>query len=227
MKRLKVISLLLDYPREVLWQHQQELLEECDNLPLLQIFINELCALPQLEAEARWVAQFERGRATSLLLFEHVHGESRDRGQAMVDLLTCYEQAGLVLNERELPDYLPLYLEYLSVQPEQDARQGITDIAPILALITARLRHQDSLYAVLFAQLLSWVDYRADSERLSKKVREESDDRSPEAIDAVWQEEQVRFLSESGGCDSAQQQHQRRFARQPAVQYLNLTSGGQ
>ncbi|SFM98189.1 respiratory nitrate reductase chaperone NarJ [Izhakiella capsodis] len=227
MKRLKVISLLMDYPQQAIWQHQQELTQACEQLPQLKLFIDELCALPQLEAEARWVAQFERGRATSLLLFEHVHGESRDRGQAMVDLLSCYEQAGLVLSERELPDYLPLYLEYLSVQPEKDARQGIDDIAPILALITARLRHQNSQYAALFAELLAWIDYQADSEQLNKQVHQEGDDRSPAALDAVWQEEQVRFLSESGGCDSAQQQHQRRFARQPAVQYLNLTSGGQ
>lgn len=67
-----------------------------------------------LDAQAQYSELFDRGRATSLLLFEHVHGESRDRGQAMVDLLAQYEQHGLQLNSRELPDHLPLYLEYLA-----------------------------------------------------------------------------------------------------------------
>lgn len=65
-----------------------------------------------LDARAQYSELFDRGRATSLLLFEHVHGESRDRGRAMVDLLAQYEQHGLQLNSRELPDHLPLYLEY-------------------------------------------------------------------------------------------------------------------
>ncbi|WP_130831049.1 nitrate reductase molybdenum cofactor assembly chaperone [[Erwinia] mediterraneensis] len=225
MKRLKVIALLLDYPQAALWQHQQELLEACSDAPVLQAFIRDLCASAQLDAEARWVAQFERGRATSLLLFEHVHGESRDRGQAMVDLLASYHRAGLELNERELPDYLPLYLEYLSVLSEQEARQGIGDIAPILALLAARLAHQQSPYAALPEQLLAWIDYQSDAEQLRTQVSQECDDRSPQAMDAVWREEQVRFLSDSG-CNTMQPPPQRRLAQQTAVQYLNLTSGG-
>lgn len=225
MQRLKVISLLLDYPQSAIWQHQQELTDACDAVPALQDFIREFCAADQLDAEARWVAQFERGRATSLLLFEHVHGESRDRGQAMVDLLECYRQSGLELNERELPDYLPLYLEYLSVLGEKDARQGIRDIAPVLALLAARLAHQQSPYAVLPEQLLAWINYQPDSEQLQHQISQETDDRSPEALDAIWQEEQVRFLNDSG-CENRQPHYQRRFAQQTAVQYLNLTSGG-
>lgn len=78
----------------------------------LGIFLRDLTALDPLDAQAQYSELFDRGRATSLLLFEHVHGESRDRGQAMVDLLAQYEQHGLQLNSRELPDHLPLYLEY-------------------------------------------------------------------------------------------------------------------
>lgn len=77
-----------------------------------------------LDVQAAYSELFDRGRATSLLLFEHVHGESRDRGQAMVDLMAQYEQHGLQLDSRELPDHLPLYLEYLAQLPKSEALGG-------------------------------------------------------------------------------------------------------
>jgi nitrate reductase delta subunit len=77
-----------------------------------------------LDRQAEWCEVFERGRATSLLLFEHVHAESRDRGQAMVDLMNQYQQAGLQIDCRELPDHLPLYLEYLSILPPRRPRRA-------------------------------------------------------------------------------------------------------
>ena len=92
--------------------------------PMLQGFVDGWLGGALLDRQSEWCETFDRGCATSLLLFEHVHGESRDRGRAMVDLLAQYEQAGLLLNCRELPDYLPLYLEYLSLQPEPAARRG-------------------------------------------------------------------------------------------------------
>ncbi|WP_259465967.1 nitrate reductase molybdenum cofactor assembly chaperone, partial [Pseudomonas aeruginosa] len=84
---------------------------------------------------ARYDGLFERGRSVSLLLFEHVHGESRDRGQAMVDLLDRYTGAGLQIDVPELPDYLPLYLEYLSLLPFAAASEGLAEVAHILGLL--------------------------------------------------------------------------------------------
>nr|VXZ84275.1 Redox enzyme maturation protein NarJ [Klebsiella pneumoniae] len=92
--------------------------------PFLTPFVSELLTAPLLDRRAEWCEVFERGRATSLLLFEHVHAESRDRGQAMVDLMNQYQQAGLQIDCRELPDHLPLYLEYLSILPPAEAREG-------------------------------------------------------------------------------------------------------
>lgn len=222
MKRLKVIALLLDYPQAALWQHQQELLEACSDAPVLQAFIRDLCASAQLDAEARWVAQFERGRATSLLLFEHVHGESRDRGQAMVDLLEQYRAAGLELDSRELPDFLPLYLEYLSSREPETAREGLVDIAPILALLSARLHQRNSRWAGLLDLLLAISESGIAAEALEPQVTQEARDDTPQALDAVWEEEQIRFLGEQG-CASAQQEaHQRRFAGAVAPQYLDV-----
>lgn len=123
MMSLKVISRLLDYPSEALWQHRDELieaLEQANELPFTQavqlmMFVREYLDEDLLDMQAQYCELFDRGRATSLLLFEHVHGESRDRGQAMVDLMAQYQQQGLQIDCRELPDYLPIYLEYLTV----------------------------------------------------------------------------------------------------------------
>lgn len=117
MIELVIVSRLLEYPDAALVQHQQELfdaLASSENLDkedaqTLGIFLRDLLARDLLDAQADYSQLFDRGRATSLLLFEHVHGESRDRGQAMVDLMAQYEQHGLQLDSRELPDHLPLY----------------------------------------------------------------------------------------------------------------------
>ncbi len=121
--------------------------------------------------QAQYSELSNRGRATSLLLFEHVHGESRDRGQAMVDLLAQYEQHGLQLNSRELRDHLPLYLEYLSQLPQSEAVEGLKDIAPILALLSARLQQRESRYAVMFNLLLKNGQYRYRQRQSRKKLR--------------------------------------------------------
>lgn len=110
MQILKIIALLIEYPDEILWENRDEALSLiAQDAPMLLPFARQHLSAPLLDKQAEWCEVFERGRATSLLLFEHVHAESRDRGQAMVDLMSQYEKAGLELDCRELPDYLPLY----------------------------------------------------------------------------------------------------------------------
>ncbi len=112
MQILKVIGLLMEYPDELLWECKEDALALIRrDAPMLTDFTHNLLNAPLLDKQAEWCEVFDRGRTTSLLLFEHVHAESRDRGQAMVDLLAEYEKVGLQLDCRELPDYLPLYLE--------------------------------------------------------------------------------------------------------------------
>ncbi|CAI1495462.1 Redox enzyme maturation protein NarJ [Serratia quinivorans] len=236
MISLKVIARLLDYPEQALFDHQQalvEALEPASELDLhhsaqLILFIRRFCARPLLDVQAEYCELFDRGRATSLLLFEHVHGESRDRGQAMVDLMAQYREAGLEIDSRELPDFLPLYLEYLASRSKQQATGGLQDIAPILALLGARLQQRESPYAVLFDLLLALSGSEVQAQTLASQVAKEARDDTPQALDAVWEEEQVRFISQGSlgeeGCASAQQAaHQRRFAGAVAPQYLDLT----
>ena len=235
MIELVVISRLLEYPDAALWQHQGELfdvLSESEKLEkadaqALGVFLRDLTAQDLLDAQAAYSELFDRGRATSLLLFEHVHGESRDRGQAMVDLLNQYEQHGLVLDSRELPDHLPLYLEYLAQLPESEAIGGLQDIAPILALLCARLQQRESRYAVLFEQLLKLANSAVDEAKVAEKIADEARDDTPQALDAVWEEEQVKFFADQGCGESEISNHQRRFAGAVAPQYLNISNGGQ
>ena len=234
MIELLVISRLLEYPDAALWQHQQELRDaladggnalELQQATQLNHFITTLCSRDLLDTQASYSQLFDRGRATSLLLFEHVHGESRDRGQAMVNLMNQYQQAGMEIDSRELPDHLPLYLEYLSQRTEAEARGGLQDVAPILALLAARLKQRESDYAVLFDVLLGISQSDVVVESVSQQIADEARDDTPQALDAVWEEEQVKFVADAGCGESEISSHQRRFAGAVAPQYLNI--GGQ
>lgn len=227
MALIKLIALLLEYPDEALWQEREEVNElVAAQHPALLPFVTRYFATPPLDMQAEWCALFERGRATSLLLFEHVHAESRDRGQAMVDLMAQYERAGLALDCRELPDYLPLYLEYLSLQPDAEARQGLLDVATILALLGGRLKERGSDFSMLFDALLNVANSPLSSASVAAQVAGEERDDTPAAMDAVWEEEQVKFIGDNACDNPAQQQHQRRFRDETAPHYLDLSTGG-
>ena len=153
-----------------------------------------------LEAEAQYTGLFEQGRALSLHIFEHVHGESRDRGQAMVDLMAEYAGNGFELDCRELPDYIPLFLEYLSVQPDLEAREWLADVSHILALLAARLQERESLYAHLFEALLIIAGRSDLLAETRDQVAGEEPDYTAEAIDREWEEVAVTFDSASEPC---------------------------
>jgi len=230
MITLRLLARLLDYPDEALFTHQAEMIaalktgSELDAAQQAQLadFITEFFTGELLDKQADYCELFDRGRATSLLLFEHVHGESRDRGQAMVDLLEQYRADGLALSAKELPDFLPLYLEYLASLDPARARVGLADVAPILALLAARLQQRQSRYSELFTLLLALSDTGLAVDDLAPTIKQEARDDTPAALDAVWEEEQIRFLGEQG-CASAQQAaHQRRFADAVAPQYLDV-----
>ncbi|MNG94090.1 Nitrate reductase molybdenum cofactor assembly chaperone NarJ [compost metagenome] len=204
MRILKVISLLLDYPEASLWQAHAELAKAIDasreispaQRAALRCLLDELTSAEPMDMQERYDGLFERGRALSLLLFEHVHGESRDRGQAMVDLMAQYEEAGFAIGVRELPDYIPLYLEYLSTCDDLTAREGLADVAHLLALLAARLEERNSRYAACFRALLqiAGVHPQQVMQIARERVAEEPRDDSLEALDKVWEEEAVDFL---------------------------------
>ncbi|MBS0193459.1 MAG: nitrate reductase molybdenum cofactor assembly chaperone [Proteobacteria bacterium] len=204
MSLLKLVGVLLDYPRDELWEHGGELLAAADDPALpsarrkaLAGFVRDLLATDPLEAQDRWLSTFDRGRSMSLLLFEHIHGESRDRGQAMVDLLETYRKNGFELDAKELPDYLPLVLEYLAQRPPAEARDWLTHVSHIVSLLAARAGERSNPYAVLFETLLEIAGGKFDLRALRQRASEEPRDDTPEAMDRLWEEEVVRFGAEA------------------------------
>jgi nitrate reductase delta subunit len=137
-----------------------------------------------LDAEERYTELFDRGRALSLHLFEHLHGDSRDRGTAMVELKALYTAAGFELAGRELPDYLPVVLEYLSCRDVAEARDMLADCAHILQVIArALIARQSSYAAVLQALLVIAGEQPVDAAKVpAAKER-------PEDLDRAWREE--------------------------------------
>jgi len=149
---LRVLAALLSYPDAALRGHLNEMAdllgtERALSAPRRQellALMDHLRRSDALQLEADYVELFDRGRATSLHLFEHVHGDSRERGPAMINLGQTYEAAGLVLAEGELPDYLPAVLEFVSTQPPREARAFLGEMAHIFNAIFAALQRHAS-----------------------------------------------------------------------------------
>jgi len=212
---LRAIAHLMAYPNEEVHNALPELAEvvrlepkigESQRTALLNL-IEDLGARPLGEIQEDYVARFDRGRHLSLHLFEHVHGESRDRGQAMVDLMEHYRLNGYELDARELPDYIPLFLEYLSTQSENEVTDMLADAMPVLVLLGARLQEKESLYAALFQALEAIGGSCEQAREMRELAATEGPDESITKMDEIWEEEQVTFMGNSdpaggGGCGS-------------------------
>ena len=192
---LRGLALLLSYPGEQLRAVLPEVVSAINDeaaLPALrraeiQALAADLLRADPLEAEARYVELYDRGRSTSLHLFEHVHGDSRERGPAMVDLAKTYESAGLRLEGRELPDHLCVVLEFASTQPPKIAKAFLGEMTHILQSIFSALRQRDSAYATLLAAVLELAGQKVEAVPVAPE----------ESLDASWAEP-VAF----GGCST-------------------------
>lgn len=197
MMTFKVLSTLLLYPTRELAEARDEMLAILEREALvnsslragLRQLINARADAEPLVAEAKYVALFDSSRSLSLHLFEHIHGDSRERGAAMSDLLEQYRSRGLDVIADELPDYLPLFLEFLSLQPLDEARIMLAEVADILGLIQARLAKCSSDYAVVFRALCAIARAQLDPAALAKSVAAEE----PFDVDKEWEEAPVRF----------------------------------
>mgnify|MGYP000533666213 CR=1 FL=1 len=211
-RTLKALSLLLSYPTRELQSAMPEIggvLASETRLTAaarrdLRPLVEELTTRDIYDIEEQYVMLFDRSRTLSLNLFEHVHGESRDRGQAMVDLIEQYKQAGLELSQNELPDYIPLFLEFLSTQGEDNAKQWLSEVEHILALLQCRLEKRESDYAVVFSALLEIAESQVDLAALRTQINGEKRDDTKQAIDKEWEEEAVTFgAPDANSCPSS------------------------
>lgn len=193
---LRALAFLLRYPdqetRALAPQAVQALAAEgavpTERLRRLQAWVDAWLHRDGYEVEAEYVETFDRGRSTSLHLFEHVHGDSRERGPAMIDLLLTYEAAGLRLHSHELPDHLPVLLEFASTQPADVARGLVGEVAHIVNALIGALQRRRSAYADVLIAVL---------EACGQRVEPAEPDDEP-ALDASWSEPQA-----FGGCPSS------------------------
>ena len=192
---LRTLAALLAYPdaamRAFLPQMGAVLHDEralgAERLTELDGLIAHLAGGNALATEAAYVDLFDCGRATSLHLFEHVHGDSRERGPAMIDLAQTYEKAGLYLAEGEMPDHLPVVLEFASTQPPREAAAFLGEIAHLLNVIFNALEKRQSRYASVLGALL---DLAGEPSRPVQIADEEP-------LDETWAEPAA-----FGGCSS-------------------------
>ncbi len=192
---LRALSLLLSYPDASVRQHLGALAEAVEAegaLPAARRaeiagLVRAMQRTEGLELEGRYVELFDSGRSTCLNLFEHVHGDSRDRGPAMIDLMKTYEKAGLFLAPEELPDHLCVVLEFASTQAPATARAFLGEMAHILQSIFSALQKRESGYAVLLAAVLELAGQKAEAVEV----------KPDEPLDEAWAEPEA-----FGGCDT-------------------------
>lgn len=222
-KSLRVLAALLGYPDSGMRAYLPEMREllRVENA-LSSSRLNELDALIEalqqsdpLDSESAYVELFDRGRATSLHLFEHVHGDSRERGPAMIDLGQTYAKAGLILAEGELPDYLPAVLEFVSTQPPGEAQSFLGEMTHIFNAIFGALQQRDSAYAGVLGALLELAGEQAQPVKPAAE----------EALDESWAEPAVFDACSSKGQASPSQPQPIHVVRSARATGANPPSG--
>jgi nitrate reductase delta subunit len=188
---LRALALLLSYPdadmrsklTDVMSVLSLERALSPSRISELKNLSEQLQSLDPLEVESRYVETFDRGRSTCLNLFEHVHGDSRDRGPAMIDLSQTYAQTGLVLDPDELPDHLCVVLEFASTQTEHVAKSFLDEMAHILNSIFSALLKRESPYAAVIAAVLELSGHKAQAVNIPAEESMDSSWQEPEAFD--------------------------------------------
>ncbi|MDZ7827932.1 MAG: nitrate reductase molybdenum cofactor assembly chaperone [Halofilum sp. (in: g-proteobacteria)] len=215
---LQALAALLHYPDEDVRQHAHELADVLSVRPEfpredrveLERFVRRLQTADLLHQQAGWIETFDRSKKVSMYLFEHVYGESRSRGPAMVELRMAYREKGLEMAGNDLPDYLPLFLEFCAQLPAAEAHAWLEDVSHILQQVHVRLHQRGSRHALPFRLLLHLVQVEPWPAELMDSMAGEARDDTRAAIDDVWQEAPVTFepgsaLGACGNGNSIQQ----------------------
>ncbi len=197
MRSLRVLSHLLAYPQAEWLSHMDELKEALIEEGLvkgkvfknLTGFMDELADVDLMEAQETYVELFDRGRAHCLHLFEHVHGESRFRGQAMIELADKYQEKGLKIGTGELPDYLPLFLEFVSICEPEEGLETLAQAAPVIATIGEKLKRGKSGYASVMAAIVALSGAKLSKAEIAKAADAALPDiKTLDELDEQWKE---------------------------------------
>jgi nitrate reductase delta subunit len=209
-RTLKALSLTLSYPTTELQAAMPEIGALLgadpritpDTRTALQALTGALGQGDLYDLQESYVMLFDRSRTLSLNLFEHVHGESRDRGGAMVSLIETYRRGGFEPATSELPDHLPVLLEFLASRPFVEAQETLADAAHILDALATRLVRRGSGYAAAFPALSQLAGAQVDAGAVAGMLAQPDDDPTDlTALDAVWEETEVTFGPDpNAGC---------------------------
>lgn len=201
LKTYRILSLLLTYPNEEIFKFlpevktslKEEKLLTSDSIAGIDTFVDFFNSQPLVFWQEFYVQLFDYSKSASLYLFEHVHGDSRDRGQAMVDLIDLYKEDGLQINQPELPDYLPVFLEFLALQTQSKAEDFLSEIIDIVGFIHRKLEEKDNPYKYLLSAIIQLSKSKPTQARIEKMVSE-----MPEiSIDEAYEESPVTFGSDN------------------------------
>ena len=201
LRTYKIISLLITYPNEEIYNFlpqvnsslKDEHLLDAGSISGINVFVDFFAREPLTFWQEHYVQLFDYSRSVSLYLFEHVHGDSKDRGQAMVDLIDLYTENGLHIKRPELPDYLPVFLEFLAMQTHSKAMDYLSEIIDIVGFIHRKLEEKDNPYKYLLAAIIQLSVRKPKEARIEKMVSE-----MPEiSIDEAYEEEPVTFGDEN------------------------------
>lgn len=206
---LRALSALLGYPSADLKDNVGEIRAalcaekalSAEALAQLEPLLSSLETEDLLDLQAAYSGLFDSSRALSLHLFEHVHGDSRERGQAMIDLGQQYLDRGFIMQAGELPDFLPMFLEFLSCAPVEETREWLAQPSHVLGVLEQRLREHGSPYSAIFHALIVLVGTRPDPAAIAE-LRERTDPTQGKSLDEEWEEAPVNFgapIPNSGG----------------------------
>jgi len=203
----RIIGMILSYPTAELIVHldeMQSILISEDNIEdkqliELNLLFSYLKATDLLQLQEEYVALFDRTRLVSLHLFEHIWGESRRRGQAMADLEGMYQENGFTSSRNELPDYLPLFLEFLSTVSTEESDKLLGEVVDIFAILKKRLNEKESLYACLFSVLMTLTQKQPNPDVVQKALAFSKNVDNKKSLDEEWEDKPVMF----GGPDPA------------------------
>lgn len=171
MRLYKILSVLLEYPDQELIDHLPELHSEIDTCldmddaerVAMRQFLAHLQGTPLTTLQADYVQTFDLTAEHSLHLTHHLFGDDKNRGPALIDLGELYKDYGVEVVTNELPDYLPLILEFAAYLDDSEASVFLADANKVLGVLADNLNIAGSPYAAL----LSIVEGRATLTRLA------------------------------------------------------------
>ncbi|MDD2551501.1 MAG: nitrate reductase molybdenum cofactor assembly chaperone [Dysgonamonadaceae bacterium] len=205
IKTYKILSLLLSYPNDELQKFLLQAEEELRDESLLHeekiAEIAQSCKrfnqMDLTDWQGEYVQLFDYSRSVSLHIFEHIKGDSRDRGQAMVNLMEFYKEKGMHLTAKELPDYIPVFLEFLSTLSPSKSAELLGETVNIMDKINVALRESENPYSSIFKAIISLSAKQPDKAITREMIKNEK----PLDLDAEYEEEPVTFGG-SSSCSS-------------------------